>query len=299
MEKIKTNVKKLVAYKVHKKKNDEYYTLISDIEKEMEEVLKYDKSFFTNKKILLPCDDYSSSKFVEYFKNNFDKFNLKQIISCDINGNYFIKNRVGETKGQSDNAKGFNSKMVNEFKNDSDIIITNPPFSIISDFYEWIDKKDFIIISPLLFFKAKIIVNDFLNKKVHIGKNKPSKFIQPDGTIKGIGGVIWLSNINYFTNNNFLELKTMEENIKNATEPKMKERGYQKYRNYDAIDVPFTKYIPINYDGEMGVPITFLNHYNPEQFEIINISCSTLALKFKLYYQDGKEPFVRVIIKRK
>lgn len=309
-------------------KNDEFYTQYHDIEKEIIAYLEYDQNVFRGKTILLPCDDPEWSNFTKFFAQNFERFGLKKLISTSfapdskaykttyqptlfeindpkfdkkktiINGKIFTLTRDKSGDGKIDvndleweYLKGdgdFKSEEIIKLRNESDIIVTNPPFSLFRDFLAWIIEADkqFLIIGNINIITYKEVFPLIKENKVWLGTGMGrwiSGFLVPDsyelfGTEAGIdnsgnrivatNNCLWLTNIDHGKRHQPLTLMTTEDNLR--FNKKLKGiTSYNKYDNYDAIEVPFTDAIPSDFKGVMGVPITFLDKYNPEQFEII------------------------------
>ncbi len=317
-----------------KQKNDEFYTQYQDIQKEVNAYLEYDKDVFRGKTILLPCDDPEWSNFTKFFAQNFENFGIKKLISTsfaveskNIDIDYeptlfesidprFDKSKTrckGKifTLSQDENQDGkiniddlkwnylegngdFRSDEVKKLRDQSDLIITNPPFSLFREFVAWImeaDKKFLIIgnknavgckeIFPL-FQENKLwsgrtpmgvdllfdIPNEMIKNFILEGK-EGSSYKKINGKIYGRSSSVWFTNLEHGRRHQPLQLMTMEDNIKFSKHKEVQGIGYQKYDNYDAIEVPFTDAIPSDYDGVMGVPISFLDKYCPEQFDIL------------------------------
>lgn len=309
-------------------KNDEFYTQYHDIEKEMSAYLEYDPNVFKGKTILLPCDDPEWSNFTKYFAQNFGRFKLKKLISTSyaveskmynsnyqptlfevndpqydeektrINGKIFSLTRDKSGDGKIDiddlewnylNGDGdFKSDEIMKLRDEADIIITNPPFSLFRDFVQWImsANKQFLIIGNINVITYKEVFPLIKENKIWLGTGMGrwiSGFLVPDsyelyGTEAGIdnngnriiatNNCLWLTNIDHGKRHQLLALMTMEDNLK--YNKKLKGiTSYKIYDNYDAIEVPFTDAIPNDFKGVMGVPITFLDKYSPEQFEIL------------------------------
>ena len=313
-------------------KNDEFYTQYGDIEAEINAYVEFNPDVFRGKTILLPCDDPEWSNFTKYFASNFERFGLKKLISTSYvksagsrqltlfeeasplfdkkkhktRGKLFTLTRDTDGSGRIDTddiefsgyLKGdgdFRSAEVTKLRDEADIIITNPPFSLFREFFAWImeGEKRFIIMGNLNATKYKeifpLIKDDFvwLGYSIHSGDRKfnvPDDYpleaagcgIDPDGKrFIRVKGVRWFANIDHGKRHEKLQLDTMEHNLKynkklrKALEKDNGKIEYPRYANFDAIEVPFTECIPSDYDGMMGVPITFLDKHNPEQFEII------------------------------
>ena len=255
-------------------KNNEFYTRMTDVEKE----LKHYREHFKDKTILCNCDDPVHSAFWKYFHLNFNHLGLKKLISTHYLAQQFKwdlnaeKPYVMEYTGENDNdvnvgtktyLKGDGDFRSNEcigFLKESDIVVTNPPFSLFREFVAILMKyeKKFIIIGN----KNAITYKEFFpllkNNEVWIGYNNVTDFMQPDNSIKKFGNIGWFTNIDIAKRHEKLILyKTYNP------------EEYPKYDNYDAINVDKVADIPVDYKGVMGVPITFLDKYNPEQFDII------------------------------
>ena len=178
----------------------------------------------------------------------------------------------------------FRSTAVTELHDEADIIITNPPFSLFRRFLEWImaARKGFAVIANQNSVTYKEVFPLIKNNEIWFGKGfsgGATHFISnyqdyatasdhKDGMIR-VSGIIWLTNLDHGRRHQPLTLMTMADNLKYSKHKEIRETGYRKYDNYDAIEVPFTDSIPSDYNGAMGVPISFLDKYNPEQFEII------------------------------
>lgn len=298
-----TTIDNVIAAKRNKK--DEFYTTYKDIKKEIDIYFNYNVNLFKNKTILLPCDDYEKSNFTKYFIDNFDKFKLKRIISTCYNYNnkgkilIYEKNKIknGNLKTNGD----FRNDDITELRNKSDIIITNPPFSLFREFFDWLinSNKLFLTVTNLLSLSYNDIFPYIQNNKVWLGNNKGnfSGFIIPEyynkkNNIFKINNTLWITNIDYGKErfDNFIELKTINYHIQNSKHKEIKNIGFLKYDNLDAINIPFVDSIPSDYEGIMGVPITFLNKYNPKQFKIIG-----LRKNLKI---NNKNLYDRVLIKK-
>lgn len=191
--------------------------------------------------------------------------------------------------GYLDGDGDFRSDEITRLRDEADFIITNPPFSLFREFLAWIVKggKKFSVIGNMNAITYKETFPLILENKMWIGPSINSgdrEFAIPAGQITRskslredeegrhylrVDGVRWFTNIEHGMRHRPLPLMTLEDNIKFSKHKEVKGVGYQKYDNYDAIEVPFTDAIPSDYEGVMGVPISFLNKYNPEQFEII------------------------------
>jgi hypothetical protein len=294
-------------------KNDEFYTLYEDVEKELEHYIKANKNVFKNKTVLLPCDDPDKSNFTKYFENNFNRLGLRKVISSSWNPNSKGKLATITKQGKSKTSllKGdgdFRSEEIKTFRDEADFIITNPPFSLWRDFFQFInpDEKQFLIVGTISAIGYLKISPYIVERKIWLGINKVNTFIEPDKTIKTVA-CYWYTNIPHNYTPPKLILKTMNENKANNI-------AYPKYDNYDAIEVSYIKNIPSDYKVKMGVPITFIDKWNPDQFEVIGILAAgepAKKLGVKYVYSkkskrnrnnpfiNGKEKFTRIIIKHK
>jgi len=314
-----------------KAKYDEFYTQYRDIEKEISAYLEYDPDVFRGKTVLLPCDDPEWSNFTRYFAQNFERFGLKKLISTSyaaesktykgvyqptlfetrnpqfdpqkttIRGKIFTLtgDRTGDRVADVDDLEwhylegdgDFRSTEITKLRDESDIIITNPPFSLFREFLAWIveDEKQFVIIGNKNAITYKEVFPLIKENMIWVGTtsfNKDMLFIsmedidpseKPSTATRIVDGVvylrspsIWLTNIDHGRRHQPLPLMTMADNLKYSKHKQIRGKAsYDKYDNYDAIEVPFTDAIPSDYDGVMGVPISFLDKYSPEQFEIL------------------------------
>jgi hypothetical protein len=294
-----------------KVKNDEFYTRYEDIEAE---IMKYRKQF-RNKIVYLPCDDPAEKKseFWSFFVNNFDAFGLKKLIAThyDENGKaYKIWIDSDTTKdGYIDDADAMQEDLIGngdfrspeciEILQECDIVCTNPPFSLFRDFVNALitNNKQFLIIGNQNAFTYKEIFKLIRDNKIWTGYNMVHQFYQPDGSVKKFGNVCWFTNMNTSKRNEELVLTKLYNNI-----------DYPTYDNYAAINVDKVVDIPKDYDGVMGVPITFIDKYNPNQFEIIDINPHFFTIveqglqkpdQLHLAKVGRKDPYARVLIKSK
>lgn len=289
--------------KAAKVKNDEFYTHLADIEKE----LKHYKNQFRGKIVYCNCDDPFESNFFKYFAANFNALGLKKLITTSYikspiaggqlplfeveglkpTGKEPFKieiNEVPDTDGDGavnlDDVEyllrhnkntatplrdggDFRSDECVELLKEADMVCTNPPFSLFREYVAQLFEygKKFLIIGNDNAIAYKEFFGFIKENKVWTGYGKVKEFIQPDGTIKKFGNVGWYTN-----------LDTTKRHEKLTLYKKYIQSEYSKYVNYDAIEVSKVTDIPMDYDGEMGVPITFLDKYNPDQFKIIGSS---------------------------
>lgn len=281
-------------------KKDEFYTQIVDIERE----LRHYRKQFENKVVYCNCDDPYISAFFEYFAKNFEFFGLKKLITTcyksqevDLfsQGDSEVSIKLEYTGGAENSLPSpddigvtplegdgdFRSQECIEILKEADIVVTNPPFSLFSEYVSQLasfDKK-FIIIGNQNSITYKDVFPLIKDNKMWLGygfKRNMAHFIAPhyedtasdtdhkEGMIR-VSGVVWYTN---------LDNKKRHEEMILVQHYRGNEAAYPSYDNYNAIEVSRTQNIPLDYEGAMGVPITFLTKYNPEQFEIIGCSYS-------------------------
>lgn len=308
-----------------KSKSDEFYTQLSDIESE----LQYYKSHFKNKVVYCNCDDPTISNFFNYFALNFKELGLKKLIaSCyrEQEMNLFNVNKTEngffyEYSGTDEENSTPNSKDIIYFNGDgdfrstesikllkeADIVVTNPPFSLFREFVAQLVtyKKEFLIIGNINAITYKEIFKLIKENKawlgIHLGRGI-SGFIVPEhyelyGTearIDNLGNrIVSPNNCLWLTN---LDTSKRHEDIELTKKYYGNELYYPKYDNYDGINVNKTQDIPMDYEGFMGVPITFLHKFNPDQFELIKFRKGNNGKDLSI---NGKCPYFRIIIKNK
>lgn len=339
--------------KAKEAKKDEFYTQLEDINNE----LRHYREHFHGKTVLCNCDDPRVSNFFIYFANNFHKLGLKKLIatcykSQDVNlfsqnasekAVYMIYEGQFGDNGLPDpqsievlplNGDGsFDSLECIEFLKEADIVVTNPPFSLFRDYVSMLIKYDkkFLIIGPTNALKYKEIFPLIMSNELWLGfHNGDMSFTVPDSyepretrywvdatgqKWRSMGNCCWYTNLDHKRRHEDLILyKTYSP------------EEYPKYENYDAINVNRTEDIPADYEGVMGVPITFMDKYNPSQFEILGVGIAGLGLsagvqpykpehkKYRkeiqkrgavdgdLYMMNGEEvvvPYSRILIRRK
>ena len=296
-------------------KNDEFYTRFDDIQAE----LNFYRDQLKDKVIYCNCDDPAESAFTDFFKLNFDYLGIKKLICTRYQkSNLFLfadpvrksgyrleitaKNK-NDKKPVKINLKGdgdFRSPECIELLKEADIVITNPPFSLFREYVDQLIKnnKKFLIIGNDNAITYKEIFKLVKENKIWLGYTRVKEFHKPDGSTQKFGNVGWFTN---------LDVKKRHEDIILFKTYKGNKSDYPKYDHYDAINVDRTKDIPVDYKGAMGVPITFLDKHNPEQFEIIDglnrysiLSGPTVKTKGKYLAQVNGEPiYVRIVIKSK
>lgn len=309
-----------------KNKNDEFYTQYKDIENE----LKYYQNHFKQKTIYCNTDNPINSKFYEYFAKNFKKFGLKKLIaSCYVDNELDLFNQFDnksrafyyEYTGDIDESIFPNLSEVTYFKGNgdfrsvesiellkqADIVITNPPFSLFREYIAQIMeyKKKFLVIGNINAITYKEIFKLIKDNNAWMGINMGrgiSGFIVPNHyELYGTETSIDVSGNRIISPNNCLWLTNLDHSHRHADIPlkalyKGNENKYPIYDNYDGINVNKTKDIPKDYKGAMGVPITFLHKFNPDQFEIIQFRKGTDNKDLSI---NGKNPYFRILIKNK
>ena len=272
-------------------KNDEFYTQWGDIESEMQAYLECDPDVFRGKVVLLPCDDPEASNFTKYFAERFEQLGLKKLISTSYaagggNGKVFVlacenEPQWGYLAGDGD----FRSEEVTALRDEADMVITNPPFSLLREFMVWLVEGgvEFSIIGNMNAIACKEIFPLIKGNEMWLGasrmgakcfalpSNAPAKASQYEENgirFQKFGNIAWFTNIEHGRRHEPLALMTMEDNLLYGSK-RVRGTAYAKYDNYDAIEVPETKAIPSDYGGVMGVPVSFLDKYSPEQFEIV------------------------------
>ena len=278
-------------------KNDEFYTQLTDVSKE----LKHYRKHFKGKTVFCNCDDPTWSAFWKYFHLNFTVLGLKKLISTHYDKDEPTYKMVYEGGDDNNIEVGvktplqgngdFRNQECIELLKESDIVVTNPPFSLFHDYVAQLMEygKKFIIIGS----KNAITYKEFFpllkDNKVWIGYNNVNNFQQPDGSFKKFGNIGWFTN---------LDIKKRHENLILYKQYSLEE--YPKYDNYDVINVNKVAEIPIDYDGVMGVPITFLDNYCEEQFEILGIANSARWINYECYTLiNNKNIYNRILIRKK
>ena len=311
-------------------KNDEFYTQFLDIQKEINAYLDFDPNVFRGKTVLLPCDDPEWSNFTKFFAQYFELLGLKKLISTSFapeskkfkagymptlfetespifdqtktqtHGKIFTLDHDTNASGRIDiedlqwqyleGDGDFRSKEIRKLRDEADIIVTNPPFSLFREFITWImeAEKQFIIIGNMNAITYKEVFPLIKNNQVWLGNGfqKGNAYFRivngrdfSNGVYNAETGLVkfrnccWFTNIDHGRRHQPLELMSMARNFKHSKHKEIRGRKeYIHYANYDAIEVPYTDAIPDDYPGVMGVPSSFLDKYCPEQFEIIGIA---------------------------
>ena len=312
-----------------KAKNDEFYTRIEDVEKE----LKYYKDFFKGKKVLCNCNDGKLngewSAFAQYFSMNFEHLGLEKLtcvsynenahgvkyVYCgDKNGNHIADDtewELSELKGHGDFSDDEGCQLMQE----CDVVVTNPPFSLFRDFVAQLMEynKKFLIIGNMNAITYKEIFPLIKDNKLWLGasiKSGDRKFYVPDNYPLNASGCgidekgkrfIRVKGVRWFTN-----IEDAKRNLPLDLYKKYNSNDYPKYDNYDAINVNKTSDIPMDYNDVMGVPITFLDKYCPTQFEIVGLMSGGKGENLTngndgraKFYVNGKGVYARILIRRK
>ena len=321
-----------VLTEARRAKKDEFYTQRVDIENE----LRHYRAHFAGKVVLCNCDDPRQSEFFKYFAENFEKLKLKRLIAtcyksqdvdlfsqgqceraiCQIyegdkNGNMVVDDDevgVRELKGDGD----FRSEECIEILKESDIVVTNPPFSLFREYVAQLVKygKKFLIIGNQNAITYKEIFPLFKDNTIWLGfgfrrncAHFKSRYVDTATDADHREGMIRVSGVMWYTN---LDIAKRHEQL--PLYKKYAPEEFPKYDNYDAIEVSKSSDIPYDYDGVMGVPITFMDKYNPCQFEILGCSDNgAVADKYKLPhfkrhnepYLNGKKVYKRIFIRRR
>lgn len=236
-------------------KNDEYYTRLEDIEKE----LVYYSPYLKGKKVYCNCDS-SASMFWTYLTTNYDSLGLKGLTAThyDRKGTYRLDYINGQTIKTAVSGDGsYNSPTSLAILKEADIVITNPPFSLFRDYIDTIKEKDFIIVGSINAVTYKSVFPLYKAGRIRTGHTTLSRFITPDGTVKDLGSTSWFTTLPV----------TRQELVLTAT---YSPTDYPTYSNYPAINVNKVKDIPSDYKGLMGVPVNFLTKHCSSQFRIVD-----------------------------
>jgi hypothetical protein len=293
-------------------KNDEFYTQRSDIENE----LKHYRHHFKDKVVLCNCDDPRMSNFFFYFSYNFEFLGLKKLITTCYKSqdrDFFSKHDSekaiwleynGDKNGDRipnpeeigiNNFKGdgdFRSAECIELLKQADIVVTNPPFSLFREYVGQLMEydKQFLIIGNVNALTYKNCFSYVKDNRMWLGYNCARHFEIPDGSLFETARSYWYTN---------LDIKKRHEDFNLYKRYYDDESEYLKYDNYDAINVDKAKDIPEDYNGAIGVPITFLDKYNPEQFEIIGLGISNSGLEIGVQpYKPEHKTYRKEVQKR-
>ena len=303
-------------------KKDEFYTQLDDINAEM---IHYEEHF-RGKTILMNCDDPTWSNFWRYFHMEFERLGLKKIVATHYEYDLVPSYKMEYTGGDDENFESgiktvfaqngdFRSDECIALLQEADIVTTNPPFSLFREYIELLMKynKKFIILGNINALTYKEVFPLFRNNEVWLGASIHSgdrKFYVPDdyplnasgcGTDKDgrrfirVKGVRWYTNLDYPARHINLETSYLYAK-KDTLYPDL----YPKYDNYDAINVDKTKEIPMDYEGVMGVPITFMDKYNPDQFEIVAFRKGADGKDLVFTRERERvQPYFRILVRRR
>lgn len=305
------NATNTLLHSAKKAKNDEFFTQLSDIERE----LKHYETHFRGKVIYCNCDDPKASNFFNYFFENFERLGIKKLItSCykeSEKGFFFVysgeKNNIKNKRVLFNGNGDFRSNESVELLEQCDIVVTNPPFSLFREYVSQLVKYDkkFLIIGNINAITYKEIFGLIKENKAWLGINLGrgiSGFIVPNhyelyGTearidsngnrIVSPNNCLWLTNLDNFKRHEYIHLT--KSYIGSEIE-------YPQYDNYKGINVNKTQDIPYDYEGAIGVPITFLHKYNPKQFEIIKFRKGNDEKDLSV---NGKCPYFRILVRNR
>lgn len=297
------------------KKDDEYYTQLKDIEKEL---VQY-RHHFKDKVVFCNCDDYRHSNFVKYFAQHFKALGLKKLLAMTFcaDGNTVLVAITGQID-ELDSIVNHSSPYLEitpvhhngDFRNPeslaivqlADVIVTNPPFSLFREFVDMLiaQNKQFLIIGNCNAISYKNCFSYIANNQLWLGFHCVRWFFRPTGELKEAARSFWFTNLSNTKRDSQLPLfKTYCAD------------EFASYDNYLAIEVAKTKDIPKDYQGVMGVPVTFLEKYNPKQFEIVGMDFyvkdgllnelinPAWSGKLDRAYLNGKRLYSRVLIRHK
>lgn len=348
-------------------KQDEFYTQYEDIEKEVRAYLEYNPDTFRDKVVLLPCDDPEWSNFTKFFALHFEDLGLKKLIStsyapdskqlkigsqltlfekespqfdptkAQIKGKIFELDRDIDGNGHIDiddlqwhyleGDGDFKSEEIKTLRDQADIIVTNPPFSLFREFLAWImeAQKLFLIIGNQNAITYKEVFPHIKANRAWLGATgfaNDMVFRVPEGieikeadrqkaarlgyvgNYTRLGNSCWYTNLDHGRRHQPLSLMSMNDNLKFSKHKEIKgANGYYHYDNYDAIEVPYIDSIPSDYEGVMGVPITFLDKYCPDQFTIIghehDLEGNGGSKSVNQFLYNKKGVYKRILIKKK
>ena len=299
--------------KAHINKNDEWYTRLEDIEDEISMHEDYVRQF-EGKTVLCNCDDPEWSNFFLFFRLHFKQLKLKKVIfthyemngspsyKLEWDGSYIGYDTLNLIKTPLKGNGDFRSPECVALLDECDVVVTNPPFSLLREFIGLIidHKKDMVIIANEMQCTSKEIFPLFQSGKLNFGYNHVKEFKVPDGTFKKIGTVAWFTTF---------KLDKYNEELPLCCQYEGHEDEYPKYDNYDAIEVNQIRRIPRDYWGVMGVyGPTFFARFNKEQFEIIGRSedfAEPIIINQKTkknpgrFYIQGQRKCERILIRRK
>lgn len=288
-------------------RNDEFFTQLSDIEAE----LPHYKEHFKSRTVYCNCDFPESSNFWRFFKAHFEDYGLKRLIATFKAPDAYqatVERRDGciaLSRHRLMDGGDFRSPECVQLLRQADIVVTNPPFSLWREYMALLmeHQKAFLIIGPMNAITYKGIFPLLQSGKLWLGNTAVKSFLTPVGTVRKFGNVFWYTNLDCANRHTPLLLTCHYS-------PAL----YPRYVNYDAIEVGRIDKIPCDYTGAMGVPISFLTRYCPEQFEILGLSSTSAThipedlprhlkggIRFYLQDQDGhyRRMYERLVVQRK
>lgn len=288
-----------------KRANDEFYTRFCDIEAEVEHYRQH----FAGKRVYCNCDVRDTSNFWKYFYDRYASLGLNELVASgpDNEGHWYSGDPDFEWVGGVRDGDFRSEDCVNMLEL-ADIVVTNPPFSLFREYVALLmeHKKKFLIIGNLNAVTYKEFFPYVKQGKVWLGHNSPKEFVMPDGTTKKFGNCVWYTNLDY-----------PERHVPTVLTERYDPKRYLRYDNFDAINVDIVSQIPYDYDGVMGVPMSFMKRYCPEQFEICGLTCRGYSPEYrtKVYsreeylnandlngsavLEDGRLKFCRLLICRR
>lgn len=297
-------------------KNDEFYTRLEDINKEM----NYYEDKFRGKVVFCNCDDPKWSNFWKYFHLNFEYLGLKKLITTHYEPDDIQSYKIEYTGGNDEDFENgiitpltqngdFRSDECVTLLNEADIVVTNPPFSLFREYISLLveHNKNFLIIGNMNAIKYKELFPLLKNNVFWLGNSSPKEFYQPDGSIKKFGNILWYTNLDHNKRHELIET-TYKFSKKDELYPELYP-VFDELKN--VININKIAEIPMDYDGYMAVPITFLDKYNPEQFEILDMLNRYTVLDYFGVNTDvksrhshccnigGSPVFSRVVIRKK
>lgn len=277
-------------------KNDEFYTELADIEKE---IGRY-RAHFADKAVFCNCDDPTWSNFWAFFQENFDHLGLRRLVATHyVAEGSSYKLEIDRDFGNREIVRtplegngDFRSPECVELLKAADIIVTNPPFSLFREYVAQLmahDKK-FLIIGSMNAITYKAIFEFIMVNRIWLGIHGVKTFRIPDGSIQAFGNIGWFTNLGHFRRNQSLILRRTYHGSEDA---------YPFYDDGSAINVDKVVDIPMDYHGVMGVPITFLDKYSPDQFRILGIANSARWIGYPCKTLiDGRKIYNRILIER-
>ena len=256
-------------------RDDEFYTLYEDVEAELDHY----QDHFEGRRVYCNCDDADRSSFWRFFRSRFHELGLAGLVaSCYVPGGH---GKAWSYDGHGDPIASmlegdgdFRSEECMAMLADSDIVASNPPFSLFRDYASALASsgKGFLAIGSLNAVTYKEVFPLIADGRIWLGYGHPKRFLRPGGGVQALGNVEWFTNLDIPKRHVPLELAAMYD-----------PDGYPRYDNYDAIECGSVAGIPKDYEGTMGVPVTFLERHCPEQFDIVGITKSWNGRASKRY----------------